>query len=217
MKVSKHPVLLVTLLAVDAVRCSSTAACNALQEALPGLVFFPGTEEYVDDNLHYTRGVSENSTCSVEPGTTDDVGTILRIVGSGETRSSFGVKGGGHTGNLGFSSTPGVQISLSKFTDLTFDNASSTVRLGAGLFWDEVYERLEPFGVKVIGGRVPGVGVSGLSLGGGYSYFTDQFGLTIDNIVSHDLVLPNGTFIEVTESSDPDLFFALKASTEECC
>lgn len=44
----------------------------------------------------------------------------------------------------------------------------------------------------------------GLLLGGGYSWITDQYGLGIDNIVAHDLVLPNGTFVTVTASSHPD-------------
>lgn len=50
----------------------------------------------------------------------------------------------------------------------------------------------------------------GLLLGGGYSWVTDQYGLAIDNTIAYDLVLPNGTYIDVTESSQPDLFFALK-------
>ena len=45
--------------------------------------------------------------------------------------------------------------------------AVGTVELGAGLIWDEVYLALEPFNVTVVGGRVPGIGVSGFTLGGG--------------------------------------------------
>jgi FAD/FMN-containing dehydrogenase len=52
--------------------------------------------------------------------------------------------------------------------------------------------------------------VGGFLLGGGYTYFTDQYGLAVDNIVSHKLVLPNGTFVEASEQVNPDLFFALK-------
>ena len=52
--------------------------------------------------------------------------------------------------------------------------------------------------------------MGGLSLGGGYSWKTDQFGLTIDTIVAYDVVLPTGQQKHVTNASDPDLFFALK-------
>ncbi|ESK81661.1 putative fad dependent oxidoreductase [Moniliophthora roreri MCA 2997] len=189
---------------------TSTAACNALQSALPGRVFFPGSEEYVNDNEHYTQATSQNSTCSVEPESVDDVTTILQIVASGDTRSPFAVKGGGYTGNFGFSSTTGVQISMSRFSEVEYDESTSTVKIGSGQRWDDVYTQLAPSGVSVVGGRIPGVGVGGLSLGGGYSFHTDQRGLTVDNIVAHDLVMPNGTFVKVTNETNSDLFFALK-------
>ncbi|EEB92739.1 hypothetical protein MPER_08707, partial [Moniliophthora perniciosa FA553] len=190
---------------------TSTAACSALQDALPGRVFLPGklgSEEYVNDNEHYTQASSQNSTCSVEPESADDVSTILRIVSSGDTQSPFAVKGAGHTGNAGFSSTTGVQISMSRFNGVEYDESSSTVKIGSGQIWSDVYTFLAPSGVSVVGGRIPGELV--LALGGGYSFHTDQYGLTIDTIVSHDLVLPNGTFVTVTNETDADLFFALK-------
>ena len=54
------------------------------------------------------------------------------------------------------------------------------------------------------------LGVGGFSLGGGYSWKTNQVGLTIDTIVGFDLVLPTGKAVQVTSKSNPDLFFALK-------
>lgn len=77
------------------------------------------------------------------------------------------VKGGGHTSNPGFSSTPGVQISMSRFDSITYDATSQTVNIGAGLIWDDVYAALEQYNVSVVGGRVSGVGVAGFTLGGG--------------------------------------------------
>lgn len=44
----------------------------------------------------------------------------------------------------------------------------------------------------------------------GYSWKTNQFGLTIDNLSAFELVLPNGTVTSVTESTYPDLFWGLK-------
>ena len=77
------------------------------------------------------------------------------------------MKSGGHAGNRGFSSTCGVQISLARFNAFNVNHRLWTVELGPSLLWDDVYNRLEPYGVTVIGGRIPGVGVGGLILGGG--------------------------------------------------
>lgn len=72
--------------------------------------------------------------------------------------SAVQVKGGGHASNPGFSSTTGVTIALSRFDTVALSADSSTVDVGAGLVWDDVYSALEDSGVIVIGGRVPGVG-----------------------------------------------------------
>ena len=69
--------------------------------------------------------------------------------------------------NPKFSSTSGVQIALSRFNETKVNGASGTVEVGAGLIWDQVYAALEPAGLNVVGGRAPGVGVAGLTLGGG--------------------------------------------------
>jgi hypothetical protein len=77
------------------------------------------------------------------------------------------VKGGGHTANPGYSSTAGVHISLANFNEVNYDPSTSSVVIGGGLIWDDVYATLEPYGVNVVGGRVTGVGVAGFTLGGG--------------------------------------------------
>ncbi|PCH36093.1 FAD-binding domain-containing protein [Wolfiporia cocos MD-104 SS10] len=151
---------------------------------------------------------SQDATCSVEPGNAQDVGIILQILGN--TSTPFAVKGGGHASNPGFSSTTGIQISMSRFSGVTYDSESGTATIGTGLIWDDVYRALEPYGVNVVGGRVTGVGVGGFTLGGGYSFLTNQYGLTIDSAQAFEVVLPNGTVVNATASSNPDLFWAVK-------
>jgi hypothetical protein len=54
-----------------------------------------------------------------------------------------------------------------RFSDVVYDSGAQTATIGAGLTWDAVYAALEPYDVNVVGARGPGVGVSGLCLGGG--------------------------------------------------
>ena len=84
------------------------------------------------------------------------------------------------------------------------------------MIWDDVYTALEPYNVNVVGGRVTGVGVAGFTLGGGYSWKTNQYGLTIDTVQAFELVLPNGTVTVVTATSNADLFFGLKVRAYIC-
>ncbi|KAI0061079.1 FAD-binding domain-containing protein [Artomyces pyxidatus] len=178
-------------------RSDYLSTCQAIANAISSAseVYYPLSIQYTADNAHWAASSSAASACSVEPGTPADVGKII--------------KGGGHASNPGFSSTAGVQIAMTRFSTVTNNAASKTVDVGAGLIWDDVYKALDGSGVNIVGGRVPGVGVAGFTLGGGYSWKSNQYGLTIDNIVAYELVLPSGTVTTVTEANT-DLWFALR-------
>ncbi|GJE93062.1 FAD dependent oxidoreductase [Phanerochaete sordida] len=188
---------------------NATATCLQIVTVISNTsaVFWPGTPSYNNDTHHWANSSSAESACSVEPGSAQDVGKILQILGS--TMTPFAVKGGGHATNPGFSSTSGVQIAMTRFNNVTYNRTANTVDYGTGLFWEDVYKALEKDKVNVVGGRVTGVGVGGLSLGGGYSWLTNQHGLTVDNIVGFEIVLPDGKVTEVTEKDNADLFFSV--------
>ncbi|CAE6425123.1 unnamed protein product [Rhizoctonia solani] len=178
-------------------------------------VYYWGHHLYWKGNKHWASSSNQDSACVVEPANAEDVSAILKIVANDSV--PFGIRSGGHATNAGFSSTPGVQIALFNFNEVTYrkapaaaDGSVGTVDFGSGLIWDDVYAALEPHGVNVVGGRVTGVGVGGFTLGGGYSWLSNQYGLTIDTITAFEVVLPNGTITTATETQNPDLFFGLK-------
>ncbi|TRM63435.1 hypothetical protein BD626DRAFT_568837 [Schizophyllum amplum] len=206
--------LLPTLLPLFShVLADAADACNQIKDALSEASdvydsVLDITGHFANDIVHWAASSTQIPECTVEPGTAEDIVTILRIVN--ETQTPFAVKGGGHTANPGFSSTTGVHIAMFRFSEVTYDEETENVILGAGLYWDEVYEKLEPLGRMVVGGRVSGVGVAGFTLGGGYSWKTNQYGLTADTLVAIELVKPTGEIVTVSEDSDADLFWALK-------
>ncbi|KAF9244085.1 FAD-binding domain-containing protein [Melanogaster broomeanus] len=171
-------------------------------------IFYDGHPSYHQGIDHWATSSSQRAICVFEPGLAEDVAIALQILG--ETRTPFAVKGGGHATNPGFSSTLGVHISMIRFSDITYNSLTRTATVGAGMVWDDVYAALAQHGVVVVGGRVSGVGVAGFTLGGGYSWLTEQYGLAVDNVEEYELVMPNGTVIAVSESSSPELFFGLK-------
>lgn len=183
--------------------------CEKIAKAISSKsqVFYPGSQEFKFDISHWANTSSQVPVCSVEPGTPDDVGLTLQRIAT--DRVPFAVKGSGHATNPGFSSTPGVHISMTRFNEIVIRKDNQTVEIGAGLTWTDVYAYLVPKGVNVVGGRLNGVGVAGLTLGGGYSWKTNEYGLTVDTVTEFHLVSPNGTQMVVTET-DKDLWFALK-------
>ncbi|KAG1854013.1 FAD-binding domain-containing protein [Suillus subluteus] len=172
------------------------------------VVYYNGSSQYTKDNYHWSSSSSQTSKCSFEPATTEDIGIALRILG--ETQTQFGIKSGGHATNAGFSSTSGVEIAMYSFSDIVYDSSTQTATLGTGAIWDDVYVALEEYNMTVVGPKITGIGIGGIVLGGGYSYLTNQYGLGIDNVVAYELVMPNGTVVNITDSTNPDLFFALR-------
>ena len=85
------------------------------------------------------------------------------------------IKSGGHNTNPGFSSTPGVQIALTRLNNISIDPVSQTTTFGPGLIYDELYAALEEHGVMVLGSRATGIGVGGFTLGGGMHTFAETF------------------------------------------
>lgn len=93
-------------------------------------------------------------------------------------------------------------------TKVASDN--STIEVGPGNRWVDVYEALSPVGRYCIGGRLKTIGVAGLELIGGFHYLINKYGMAMDNVVSYDVVLGNGTQVVANSTSNPDLFWALK-------
>jgi len=80
----------------------------------------------------------------------------------------------------------GVLLSTSGLTQLDLSSDQTSVSIGPGNRWANVYKYLEPFSLSVVGGRMGVVGVPGLLLGGGISFFGNQYGWASDNVVKFE-------------------------------
>ena len=103
-----------------------------------------------------------------------------------------------------------MTLSLEHLNEVSVSNDSSTVYIGAGNTWFDVYGALEPRNLTVAGGRHYTVGVGGLSLGGGESYFSSLRGWTCDNIKGYRVVLADGSIVTVDKHTHGDLHWALR-------
>ncbi|EEY20444.1 FAD binding domain-containing protein [Verticillium alfalfae VaMs.102] len=123
----------------------------------------------------------------------------------------FSVKSGGHTPFPGGSNIQGgVTISLAALNDVTVSANRKTVSIGPGNRWIDVTKKLDPLGLAVVGGRVAEVGVSGLLLGGGISFLSEQHGWACDNVQNYEVVLATGEIVNATPTQNEDLFWALR-------
>ncbi|KAH9221943.1 putative FAD-binding oxidoreductase [Leptodontidium sp. 2 PMI_412] len=125
--------------------------------------------------------------------------------------AEFAIRGGGHMNYPGSNSiNGGVLLALNGLTHLQVRAESHTVEVGPGNKWVDVYAALDPYGQYAIGGRMKSIGVSGLTLIGGFHYFINKYSFAMDRVASYDVVLGNGTQLVANKSSNSDLFWALK-------
>jgi FAD/FMN-containing dehydrogenase len=120
------------------------------------------------------------------------------------------IRGGGHNGAGLASCDGGLVIDLSKMRGVRVDPAAKTVRAEGGCVWGDVDHATHAFGMATPCGFISTTGVAGLTLGGGIGYLARQYGLTIDNLLSVDVVLADGSFVTADANNHADLFWAVR-------
>lgn len=123
----------------------------------------------------------------------------------------FTVKSGGHTAFAGGSNiAEGVTIDLKYLKNITVSSDRRTVSVGPGNRWIDVSEILDPLKLAVVGGRVANVGVGGLILGGGISYFSGSKGWACDNVRNYEVIVASGDIVNASPETNADLYWALR-------
>ncbi|KAI1379216.1 hypothetical protein F4677DRAFT_453256 [Hypoxylon crocopeplum] len=162
-----------------------------------------GSPAYNESVASYFSGQQEalRPACIVSPQTTEDVSATIRILTScPDGPGNFAIRSGGHANWAGASNIAGgVVIDIRALNAVHVHSDKSTVSVGA-----------DPIGLSVNDGRAAGVGVGGLTLGGGISYFSPRYGWTCDAVTSFEIVLADASVVEVNANSDQELFQALK-------
>jgi FAD/FMN-containing dehydrogenase len=162
--------------------------CGFLDIVLYGKVSFPGETQYLYQESRYWSQQQEttNPTCRVAPTYTPDVSITLYVLKS--VGCQFAVKSGGHGAFVGASNiNGGVTIDLLNMNTITVSADQTQASYGAGNRWIDVYNKLGSMGLGVVGGRVADIGVGGLTLGGGISFFSGRFGWACDNVNNYEV------------------------------
>lgn len=133
----------------------------------------------------------------------------LAIRWAREHRVPFAVRGGGHSFG-GYSGTDGLQIAVTGLRDLEIDSTAGTVRAGAGWAAGELVAELLRHGLMIPTGTCPPVGISGLTLVGGYGPYARMYGMTADRLTQTTAVDANGHTITADAHENPGLFWATR-------
>ena len=140
-----------------------------------------------------------------------DVADVIAAVNFGrEHKLLIAIRGGGHNfAGLGICDD-GLVIDLSRMNYVRVDPKKRTILAGGGAVLGDIDHAAHAFGLAVPAGILSTTGVAGLTLGGGIGHLTRQCGLTIDNLLSVDVVLADGRFVTANAKDNPDLFWAVR-------
>ena len=122
------------------------------------------------------------------------------------------IRGGGHNVAGNAMNDGGVVIDLSAMRGVHADPAGKTVRAAGGATWADVDREAQLFGLAVPGGVVSTTGIAGLTLHGGYGHLRRRFGLSIDNLLSVEIVTADGVVRTASANEHADLFWAIRGA-----
>ncbi|HEY6406440.1 MAG TPA: FAD-binding oxidoreductase, partial [Ktedonobacteraceae bacterium] len=181
---------------------------SALKASVRGELIQPEDENYDATRKVYNGMIDRHPALTVRCA---DVTDVIAAVNFGrENDLLVSIRGGGHNaGGLGVCDD-GLVIDLSLIRYTHVDPVARTVRVGGGCTWGDVDHATHAFSLAVPSGIISTTGVGGLTLGGGLGYLTRKYGLSIDNLISADVVLADGRFVTADEQHHEDLFWALR-------
>lgn len=120
------------------------------------------------------------------------------------------VKGGGHSYAAHSVRDGGLLIDLSPMKEIAVDAEAASVTVGAGVTGAEIDAATQAHSLATPTPTASGVGVIGAALGGGGGWLSRKHGLTLDNVVSLDLVTAAGNSTTASANENPDLFWGLR-------
>jgi hypothetical protein len=129
-----------------------------------------------------------------------------------EAGAVVAVRGGGHSFPGHSVCDGGVLIDMGPMRGIRVDPEARTARVQAGVLWGELDRETQAFGLATTGGIVTHTGVAGLTLGGGIGWIQRKHGLTIDRLLSVDLVTADGEFVKASASENADLFWGVRGA-----
>ena len=185
-----------------------TESLDELRRSLAGTVIGPGDPDYDAARRCFNALVDRRPA------------VIARCVGAGDVATAFdfarvhelevAVRGGGHNPAGHCVSDGGLVIDLSSMRTVGVDRDARIAHSDGGATWLDFDSATQAFGLVTPGGVIGSTGVCGLTLGGGIGHLTTQHGLSCDNLVGAELVIPDGSVVHVGPGENTELLWGLR-------
>jgi len=179
-----------------------------LRKKISGPVLAPGEADYDDVRSIHNGLIDKRPSIIARCASATDVTEALNLARSSGLEIS--VRGGGHNVSGKAVTDGGLMIDLSLMKTVDVDPDAQTISCGGGTTWGELNEAAHVHELATTGGVISTTGVAGLTLGGGIGWTMGKWGMAVDNLVGAEVVLASGEIVQASESTEPDLFWAIR-------
>ena len=179
-----------------------------LTDQVKGQVIYPENPGYDQARKIWNGLFNKRPAMIVQCLSVEDVITTVNF--ARKNNMLVAIKGGGHNSAGTGSCDSGVMIDLSLLKKISINEKAMTVKVQGGCLWGEVDAALQQFGLAVPCGIISHTGVAGLTLGGGFGWISRKYGLTVDNLLSVEIVTADGRIVYANNSENQDLFWAVR-------
>lgn len=178
------------------------------EASISGRIIYATDRDYDEARAVWNGMIDRYPEIIVQCATAQDVVKCVNFVR--DHNIHFAVRGGGH--NVAGSSVcdGGMVIDLSQMKQIFVNPQSRTARAEGGVTWGELDAATQKYGLATPGGVVSDTGIAGLTLGGGFGWLRNKYGLSCDNLVAVEMVLADGRHVRASKDENVDLFWAAR-------
>ncbi|KAK9794164.1 putative FAD-binding PCMH-type domain-containing protein [Seiridium cardinale] len=174
-------------------------------------ITYPGTEYWDGATERWSVFSAPNFGAAISPATEEDAVQVVNIATSNNI--SFLATGGRHGFTTSLSEiSNGIALDLSKFNSVSVNQSDGTMKIGGGVRFRDVYEPIFNAGYEMQIGTCSCPGIIGVTLGAGIGPYAGVHGFILDALLSVRLITADGSVVEASESTNPDLFWALRGA-----
>ena len=183
---------------------------EAFRRRLRGPLLLPEDAGFEEATLLWNGMIEKTPALVVQPTGTADI--VAAVDFARDHDLSVSVRGGGH--NLAGTALAdrGLTIDMSRLRGIRVDPEAQTATVQPGCLLGEVDRETQLHGLATPLGFISGVGVAGLTLGGGLGYLTRRFGWTVDNLLEVEIVTADGRVRRASRDENADLFWAIRGA-----
>lgn len=186
----------------------SSGTVKAFADGLHGSLISPDSADYDQQRAIWNAMIDRRPGLIARCADSDDVVRSVNFARDNDLLAS--VRGGGHNIAGLAVCDGGLMIDLSAMRSVHTDPAGRTVTVGPGATLGDVDQDTQRHGLATPVGVNSTTGIAGLTLGGGFGWLSRKYGMTIDNLLSAEVVKANGERVHASAEQDSDLFWGIR-------